>query len=144
MYVRNYFKEETREAATDLVKNIQNVFVDMIKVVSWMDEETRTRAIKKAQALEIYIGYQNELEDWLLSLEDEYSELEIEPNDFLSNILRIEVFETDYLFKLLHEPIITNESDILLNPVNVNAHYAFTENAIRKFQTEIKFFLYFM
>lgn len=103
----------------------------MIQAVSWMDEKTRERAIKKARALKIYVGYQNDLENWLLSLEYDYSELEIEPNDFLSNILRIKVFETDYLFNSLQESINRNESDVLLNPVNVNAHYAFTENAIR-------------
>lgn len=130
LYVRNYFKEETREAATDLVKNIQNVFIDMIQAVSWMDKETRERAIEKAKALKIHVGYQNELEDWLLSLEEQYNELDIEPNKFLSNILRIEVFETDYLFSLLREPIYINESDVLLNPADVNAHYVFTENAI--------------
>lgn len=130
LYVRNYFKEETKEAATDLVKNIQNVFIDMIQAVSWMDKETRERAIEKAKALKIHVGYQNELEDWLLSLEEQYNELDIEPNKFLSNILRIEVFETDYLFSLLREPIYINESDVLLNPADVNAHYVFTENAI--------------
>lgn len=103
----------------------------MIQAVSWMDERTRERAIEKARALKIYVGYQNELEDWLLSLENDYAELEIEANDFLTNILHIKAFERDYLFSVLREPINPNESDILLNPANVNAHYAFTENAIR-------------
>lgn len=131
LYIRNYFKEETREAATDLVKHIQNVFIDVIQAVSWMDKETRERAIEKANALKVHVGYQNDLEDWLLSLEDAYNELDIEPNDFLANILRIEIFENDYLFSILHEPVNANETDILLNPADVNAHYVFTENAIR-------------
>lgn len=130
LYIQNYFKEETREAATGLVKNIQNVFIDMIKAVSWMDVVTRERAINKAKALKLYIGYQNELNDWLLALEDEYSKLQIDPKQFLSNILRLKVFETDYLFSFLREPIDKNETDILLSPSDVNAHYAFTENAI--------------
>lgn len=103
----------------------------MIQAVSWMDEKTRVHAIEKARALKIYVGYQNELEDWLLSLENEYSDLEIDSNNFLLNILRIAVFDSDYSFNLLREPIEKNESDVLLNPANVNAHYAFTENAIR-------------
>lgn len=112
------------------MKNIQNVFIDMIQAVSWMDKETRERAIEKAKALKIHVGYQNELEEWLSLLEEQYNELDIEPNQFLSNILRIEVFETDYLFSLLHEPIYIDESDVLLSPADVNAHYVFTENAI--------------
>lgn len=103
----------------------------MIQAVSWMDKETRERAIEKARALEMHIGYQNELEDWLLALEYEYSELNIEPNNFLANILRIEIFENDYLFSLLPEPVNTDETDILLYPADVNAHYIFTENAMR-------------
>lgn len=131
LYVRNHFKAKTREAATDLVENIQNVFIDMIQAVSWMDEETRKRAIEKAKALNIHVGYQNGLEDWLASLEDEYNQFDIAPNKFLTNMLRIELYETDYLFGLLREPVYTNDSDILLNPTDVNAHNVFTENAIR-------------
>lgn len=102
-----------------------------------MDEQTRQQAIEKARALKLYIGYQNDLEDWLLSLVDGYNELEINPNDFISNILRLKVFETDYLFSLLREPIFKNESNTLLNPANVNAHYAFTNNAIGTFKNRI-------
>lgn len=130
LYIRNYFNEETREAATDLVNHIQNVFIDVIQAVSWMDKETRERAIEKAKALKVHVGYQNELEDWLESLEQAYNELDIQPNNFLANILHIEIFENYYRFSLLHEPIDTNETDILLNPVDVNAHYVFTENTI--------------
>lgn len=123
--------DETREAATDLVKHIQNVFIGVIQAVSWMDKETRDRAIEKAKALKVHVGYQNELDDWLSSLEAAYNELDIEPNNFLANILRIEIFENYFRFSLLHEPIDTNETDILLNPTDVNAHYVFTENTIR-------------
>lgn len=131
LYVRNHFKVETREAVADLVEHIQNVFIDVIQAVSWMDRETRERAIDKARALKVHVGYQNELEEWLLSQEDEYKELEIEPNDLLANILRMGIYDNDYLFSLLHEPIYRNESNTLLNPAEVLAQYVFTENAIR-------------
>lgn len=102
----------------------------MLQAVSWMDAKTRMDAIKKAQALKLFIGYQNELEEWLLSLDVELDDLEIEPNNFLSNILRMEVFQTDYLFSTLHHLVHSTESNTLLNPTAVNAYNMFTENAI--------------
>lgn len=130
LYVRRYFDEKTRQEAINLVENIRKAFINMLKSVSWMDDRTRERAIKKAQSLRSNVGYQSLLDDWLLSLEGEYSNLEMDADNFLGNILRLEVFDNDYLFNLLRIPIDTNETDILMNPADVNAHYAFTENTI--------------
>lgn len=116
----------------NLVENIRAAFINILQSVSWMDDRTRERAIKKAQSLRSNVGYQTLLDDWLLSLESEYSDLEMETDNFLGNILRLEVFDNDYLFNLLRVPVDTDESDILMNPADVNAHYAFTENTICK------------
>lgn len=66
LYVRNYFKEETRDAAIDLVTNIQNMFIDMLQAVSWMDNETRKRAMEKVHALELHIAKQFSIKHFTL------------------------------------------------------------------------------
>lgn len=136
-YVRKYFSEKSKEAATDLVKDVRNAFIDILRAVSWMDEKTREKAIEKAESLRADIGYQNDLENWLLSLEEEYKNLEMESDNFFLNTLRLEVFDTDYIFNLLREPVYKSDTDILMNPADVNAHYAFTENAICMLWIEI-------
>lgn len=41
MYVREYFEEEARQSAKSMVKDIRNVFDEILDELEWMDEETR-------------------------------------------------------------------------------------------------------
>ena len=41
MYVREYFEEEARQSAMSMVKDIRNVFDEILDELEWMDEETR-------------------------------------------------------------------------------------------------------
>lgn len=98
-----------------------------------MDGKTREKAIRKAKALRTHVGYQSNLKEWLKLLEQDYKNLEMQPDDYLSNTLRLEALNREYLFEILREPIDKNESDFVMNPVDVDALYAFTENAIRTY-----------
>ena len=41
MYVREYFEEEARQSAKSMVKDIRDVFDEILGELEWMDEETR-------------------------------------------------------------------------------------------------------
>ena len=41
MYVRRYFKEETRKAAIELVTDIRHAFLEILNETDWMDETTK-------------------------------------------------------------------------------------------------------
>lgn len=129
LYVRKFFKEESRQAAISLVEDVRNVFNDILHVVPWMDENTRTEAIKKAKLLTTHIGYPNELTD-NSKLEEYYSNLEMEPDDFLLDSLRWWAFETDRIFKKLREPVNKTDWETHSIPTTVGAFYTGRENSI--------------
>lgn len=131
LYVQKYFNEKSRKAAIDLVENIRHEFIDILQNVTWMDEKTRSEAIKKAKLLETHIGYPNELND-IKKLEDFYKDLEIEPDDLLLNTLRIEVFDTDRAFNKLRKAVNKTDWEAHSTPSSVGAYYSSPENSISK------------
>lgn len=132
LYVRKFFNEESRSAAIELVDNIREEFIDILHKITWMDDATRNAAIEKAKALTKHIGYPNELAD-NKKLEEYYRELELEPDNLLINVLRLNVFDTNYAFNKLREPV--NKTDWVTHskPALVNALYSSLENSIRKY-----------
>lgn len=131
LYVRRYFNEEARQAATDLMEDIRDAFIYNLYNVPWMDEKTRIEAIKKAKLVVAHIGYPNELNDDN-RLEEYYKGLEIGSDNLLLNTLRAKIFEADILFKKLHETV--NKTDWRAHsiPAEVNAFYIDSENSVRK------------
>lgn len=131
LYVRKYFSEESRQIAIEMVDDIRDEFINILGEISWMDGETRTEAIKKANALTKHIGYPNELAD-NNKLEEYFQDLEIEPDNLLLNTLRLNVFGTDYKFNKLRQAV--NKTDWITHskPALVGAFYSSLENSIRK------------
>lgn len=129
LYVRKYFSEEARQTAIELVNDIRNAFIDILREVSWMDENTRAEAIKKAKSLTAHIGYPDELAE-NDKLEEFYRDLDIEPDDLLLNTLRIEVFDLDNLFAKLRKPVNKTDWTTHSTPSTVGAYYSSLENSI--------------
>lgn len=63
MYVREYFEEDARQSANEMVKDIRSVFTEIIDELEWMDDETRIRAKEKAASMTTHIAYPDELLD---------------------------------------------------------------------------------
>ena len=63
MYVREYFDESARKSANEMVKDIRDVFNEIIDELDWMDDKTRIRAKEKAAAMTTHIAYPDELLD---------------------------------------------------------------------------------
>lgn len=47
----------------EMVQDIRNEFVKILKKVDWMDEKTRQNALEKVNSMVAYIGYPEELLD---------------------------------------------------------------------------------
>lgn len=61
MYVRKYFDESARQSAQEIVKDIRDVFTEIIEKLEWMDEETRERAKEKVATMTTRIAYPDEV-----------------------------------------------------------------------------------
>ena len=61
MYVREYFSVKKKEEALKQVEYIRKTFEYLVPHVSWMDQETKTKAIEKLRAMGQFIAYPDEL-----------------------------------------------------------------------------------
>lgn len=130
LYVREYFDEESKKAAVDLVNTIREEYVKILSEVSWMDEVTRAAAIEKAESMTSHIAYPDELTD-NNKLEEYYDSLELEPDTLLQNVLRVRTFQDNHIIQKLRKSV--NKTDWLTHtmPATVNAAYSPLENSIR-------------
>ncbi|XP_064459407.1 neprilysin-2-like isoform X2 [Ornithodoros turicata] len=129
MYVRNFFQEDSKGAAMNMVTYILREFLDILNGIDWMDPMTRQRAKEKAQAIQPYIGYPEEL------LKDEnvakhYENVTLKPNEYFDNIMRLRKWSTDYAFGQLRKPHIKGEWKKHAQVAVVNAYYNSLENCI--------------
>nr|CAD7452416.1 unnamed protein product [Timema tahoe] len=130
LYVRRYFHEEAKRSAMEMVQNIRNQFLDILKTIDWMDDETRMKGIDKAKSMSVHIAYPDELLD-NSKLEKFYQNLEINPDLYLESILNLTKFGTSYSFGRLRQPVNKSEWITHGRPAVVNAYYSSIENSIQ-------------
>lgn len=138
LYVRKYFNEESKKAAIDLVNNIREEYINILREVSWMDDGTKAAAIEKAKSMTSHIAYPDELID-NNKLEEYYQGLELEPDALLQNVLRVRTFKDVHLIKKLRQTVNKTDWEAHTMPATVNAAYSPLENSIR--ESSILFFL---
>lgn len=131
MYVRKYFDEDSKRAASCLVGNIRDEFFKTLTTVPWMDEVSRARALEKAHKMDFHIAYPNELID-NKKLNEYYDGLELESDSLFQNILRIRIFQSNHAIAKLRIPVNKTDWETHSMPAIVNAFYSLLENSIRK------------
>lgn len=113
LYVADYFPPQAKARAQELVKNVQEAMADAIKKNAWMDEQTKTEALKKLASFTVKIGYPDKWRD--------YSALKIDRGPFVLNAMRASVFEVERLLKKIGKPV--DRSEWGMSPPTVNAYY---------------------
>lgn len=129
LFVRRDFNEKTKQEASEMVEEIRSEFIDVLSKVSWIDEQTRKKAIKKAKLMSKHIGYPDELKD-NNKLEKYYKNLELEPDNFFWNTLRVGVFDMDGSFNMLRKPVNKTDWTGHSSSTDVDAYNSFNENSI--------------
>lgn len=132
LYSRKYFNEESRQAVINLVEDVRQAFIDILGEVTWMDDETRKKAIAKAKNIIAHVGYPNELNE-NDELEEYYDDLEMEPDNFFNNSLRWNSFSSNQLYRSLRKPVNRSgwEDLLYLDPTEANAFYDRSGNTMR-------------
>ena len=96
-----------------------------------MDEETRESALKKLKAMSAHIGYADEIMD-NANIEKFYENLEIDENDYLSSVLNLNIFGTNYALSKLRKPFYKYDWVNYAHAAVVDAFYSESENSIGK------------
>lgn len=121
MYVEKYFPAEAKERMLKLVKNLQVTLGERINNLSWMSEETKTKAQEKLNTFNVKIGYPDKWKD--------YSSLEIKKEDsYWANIIRASQFQYNEMINKINKPV--DRTEWFMPPQMVNAYYNPTTNEI--------------
>lgn len=118
LYVRTTFSPAAKARALEMVKYHLEAMRNRIRAADWMTAETKAQAFKKIDLMHTKVGYPDTWRD--------YSQLEISPQPYVSNVLAGMGFELRRLLNKLGKPVDRNEW--LMTPQTNNAYYEPTLN----------------
>ncbi|MCB9758422.1 MAG: M13 family metallopeptidase [Alphaproteobacteria bacterium] len=113
LYVEEAFPGDSKDIALELIHGIEDAFGDGLEDLSWMDEETRSRALAKRDTLVNKIGYPDTWRD--------YSALQVSPDDHFANVLATRSFEVDRNLRKIGGEV--DRGEWFMPPQVVNAYY---------------------
>ncbi|MDT8070334.1 MAG: M13 family metallopeptidase [Terriglobia bacterium] len=112
-FVHRAFSPELKQKTLTMTKQIESAMQQDINQLTWMSPETKAKALEKLHAIVNKIGYPDKWRD--------YSSVKIVPGDFLGNVERATVFESNRQLKKIGKPLDRGEWD--MTPPTVNAYY---------------------
>ncbi len=113
VYVKLRFAGSSKQVAQEMIRDIEAAFEQALPKLTWMDEQTRARALEKKAAVRNKIGYPDE---WL-----DYSTMKLRPKGFFHNAVAAAEFEFDRQAQKLGNPV--DPKEWLMTPQMVNAYY---------------------
>lgn len=120
MYVKKYFPPEAKERMLKLVENLRISLGQRIRNLDWMGDSTKAKAQEKLAAIKVKIGYPDKWRD--------FSDLKIERQAYVVNMLEGNKFETEYQLSKIGKPV--DKDEWFMNPQTVNAYYSPNMNEI--------------
>ncbi len=120
LYVQNFFPDETREKAVEMIGLIKGTFEERMPSRDWLTEETRAAALDKLEVLSFKVGYP---EVWI-----DYSKVPV-TGDLVASVSEIAQFTAARHRDKLGKPVVrdgfTGKDGL---PIVVNAGYDPTVN----------------
>ncbi len=112
-FVKRAFSPELKQKTLTMTKQIESAMQQDINQLSWMSPETKAKALEKLHSIVNKIGYPDKWRD--------YSSVHIVPGDFLGNVQRATMFESNRELKKIGKPLDRGEWG--MTPPTVNAYY---------------------
>ena len=125
IYAEKYFTEEAKEDVLKMVEDIISVYKNRINNLTWMSDETKQKAIRKLDTMEIKIGYPD---NWDTYLDDVQIKSESDGGSYFENMLSVAEGSKEELSKLQGTPV--DKTEWAMYPYTVNACYVATSNDI--------------
>jgi len=121
LYVEAKFPPEAKAKAEKMIANVISAFQNRIKVLDWMSEDTKLKAIEKLDKFTVKIAYPDEWED--------YSTLMIEEgNSYAENMLAVGKWSLEKNIADIGQPV--DKSEWGMPPQTVNAYFNPLNNEI--------------
>jgi putative endopeptidase len=113
-YVKTNFSPTAKKRAMDLVDNIKASLAERIKILTWMGDETKAKALDKLQKIDVKIGYPDK---WWT-----YENTDISNQPYVSNVLNAAYAENLRVLSRLDRQKI-DRTEWGMGPQTVNAYY---------------------
>ncbi|CAI9741548.1 neprilysin-1-like isoform X2 [Octopus vulgaris] len=127
LFIANYFDEEAKKSAKEMIHNIREAFNELLHEVEWMDSSTIEVAQEKANAIVERIGYPPYiLNDTVLT--NMYYHVDYQADFYFENVLTTIRWNAMINLKQLGQPV--DNEEWLTPPAVVNAFYSSTKNEI--------------
>jgi putative endopeptidase len=112
-YAAKFFPPENKAKMDELVGNLNTALKGRIETLEWMDDPTRTEALKKLANFEVRVGYPNKWRD--------YTALQVDKSKLFENVMAARNFEWNRQVARLGGPVDRDEWG--MNAQTVNASY---------------------
>jgi len=120
LYVAQYFSPRTKQRYEQLTDDVFAAFRDRITTLDWMSDTTKKRALGKLNAVIKKVGYPQRWKD--------YSTYDVTAESFLGNVVRGNIWQSDFLNAKLHKPV--DRLEWQMTPQTYNAYYNPSNNEI--------------
>ena len=124
LYVTEKFPPAAKKSAEEMIDNIISAFKSRIIELSWMNKQTKDKAIEKLEKINVKVGYPDEWKD--------FSKLKIEPisngGTFFENKLNLSKWSRQRNIDKLNKKV--NKEEWYMSPQIVNAYYSPLNNEI--------------
>ncbi|KAI4889948.1 hypothetical protein NFI96_015103 [Prochilodus magdalenae] len=129
LYVRETFAGDSKRMVGELIRKIQEAFVETLEELNWMDDQSKEKAREKAMAISEQIGYPDYiLDEDNQKLDHEYTHLNFSEENYFENILENLQASARKGHKKLREPV---DPDLwIIGAAVVNAFYSHNRNQI--------------
>ena len=125
LYAEKYFTEEAKQNVLKMVEDIISVYKERIENLDWMSDETKEKAIKKLDKMNIKIGYPDTFDTYLDDVEIKSVS---DGGSYFDNVVEIAKASREELIKCQGEDV--DKTDWIMYPYTVNACYSATSNDI--------------
>lgn len=124
MYVEKYFITKSRETVTQIIRHILQAFLDKVQKATWISEETKLGALRKAKGLDIQVGYSEKYMNNSV-LDKVYGNIQM-AGGYFANSVTINKQLNFIRFSKLHKPV--DKDEWTTSITNVNGYYTETLN----------------
>lgn len=124
-YVENYFDQESKSEVENMVRQMLAVYKDRIIKLDWMQDATKTEAVKKIDSMVVKVGYPDQWPSYIDTIRI-YSPAE--GGNLLDNVLNLNRISIQDSYEKRKEP--TDRKEWGTDAFEVNAFYMASENAI--------------
>ncbi|XP_053509228.1 membrane metallo-endopeptidase-like 1 [Ictalurus furcatus] len=129
LYVRETFAGDSKRMVGELIRKIQDSYVETLEELNWMDDQSKEKAREKAMAISEQIGYPDYiLEEDNEKLDQEYIHLKFSEESYFENVLENLKATAQKAHKKLREPV--DPELWIIGAAVVNAFYSHNRNQI--------------